>query len=234
MSGSVPSWFCCGDPGPHPDERLGHPPHGALAERTVTGERRAEWMRGEEAEQETGSRPGISAVERVRRPLEPPGPPNCDRAAVGERRDLDPQLAQHAGSGPGIQTRQHPANVARAPGHRPEEERAVGEALVAGDSYRAMDQHRVPRQEVPGTGYRVPSAFLGPPHLILSAQREGSTPYGRWVGQTGGSQVRRLDPSVASLPQDEEELYSVLGTRYSVPATHPAFSEKLPPPPSTS
>ena len=59
-----------------------------------------------------------------------------------ERGDLAAELAQDPGGGAGVVTGQHPADVTGATRQRGEEQRTVGQTLVARNPDRTADPHR--------------------------------------------------------------------------------------------
>ncbi len=70
------------------------------------------------------------------------GPTTDDDARGAERRDLGAELAQHPGAAPRIERGQRAAHVTLSPGQRGEQQRAMGDALVARDADGAAHDHR--------------------------------------------------------------------------------------------
>ncbi len=124
------------------DERARHAAHGPAAERGVAREGGGEPVAGEEAQQEAGVVPELPQSRIARRSAKPAPAQRPDNGALAKRRDLGAELPEHPGRGTRVERRERAADVAGAASQRGEEQRTMGDALVARHADHAGDSHR--------------------------------------------------------------------------------------------
>ena len=128
--------------GPEQRQGVGHPRHGARAQRSIAGKGRTDGRGGHGAHDQPHARAGIAAIDHILGFGETAHPhPMHMPDAIVVAADLGPEGAHRAGRIQHILPLQKAGDHRLAHRHRPKDERAVRDRLVARHIGHALERH---------------------------------------------------------------------------------------------